>query len=500
MDKILEMEEIKKSFLNVEILHGVDFSLEKGEIRALLGANGAGKSTLMKILCGIYQATSGTIKMEGRPVSISRPGVAKELGIAIVHQELSIIPTLTVLQNFFLGREEHSKGLLDERRMRKEYERICAEFDFNVDPDIQAKKLSVAKQQMVEIMKILSQDAKIIVLDEPTTSLTDDEKKNLFGLIRQLKEKGKTIIYISHILEEIFLLADHATIMRNGTIVGTWDVKGLTIPLISEYMTGSKIEYEQRKSTIQGGKPPILDVRGLSGKHVHDVSFSVMPGEVVGLAGLVGAGRSEIVRALFGADAKSAGEIRIQGEARKIRTPADAIRNGIGLIPEDRKTEGLILKHEIFKNASMIQLAKMKKNHMLSEKKEKEYARNAVKQLSIKLNKVTDPVRNLSGGNQQKVVVSKWMSEDFKVLIFDEPTKGIDIGAKEDIFRIIDEFAKMGMGILFISSDLEEVIRVSDRLLVIRGGRIIEEMANRNVTQKIIMESILRGGRDQEAS
>ncbi|MCI8292292.1 MAG: sugar ABC transporter ATP-binding protein [Hespellia sp.] len=495
MSSVLEMKGIKKSFSNVEVLHGVDFSLEKGEIRALLGANGAGKSTLMKILCGIYSATDGEIHLEGKPVSITQPSTASELGIAIVHQELSIIPTLTVLQNFFLGREELSHGILKEKEMRKQYREICTEFEFDIDPDIQARKLSVAKQQMIEIMKILSLDAKIIVLDEPTTSLTDDEKKNLFGLIRQLKEREKTIIYISHVLEEIFLLADQATIMRNGEMVGTWPVKELTIPLISEYMTGNKIEHGQRGSTVQENMPPVLEVKNLCNQSVHDVTFSVKPGEVLGLAGLMGAGRSEIVRALFGADSKTAGSIQIAGKTVRIRTPRDAIRSGIGLIPEDRKTEGLILKHEIFKNMSMVQLKKLKKHSLLHEKTEKQFAKQAVEKLSIKLNKVTDQVGNLSGGNQQKVVVSKWISEDFKVLIFDEPTKGIDIGAKEDIFQIVDDFAKMGIGIIFISSDLEEVIRVADRMLIIRDGQVIEEMENKDVSQKDIMESILRGGK-----
>lgn len=495
MAKILEMENIRKSFSNVEVLHGIDFSLEPGEIRALLGANGAGKSTLMKILCGVYGATSGIIKVEGNEVNISKPSIANQLGIAIVHQELSIIPTLTVLQNFFLGREVKKRGVLSEGEMRKEYDRIRTEFEFDIDPDIPAKKLSVAKQQMVEIMKILSLDAKIIIMDEPTTSLTNDEKRNLYGLIKQLQARGKTIVYISHILEEIFMLADKATIMRNGEMVGTFLVKELTIPLISEYMTGSKLVSKKRVSSVQNEAKPILEVKNLKNKSIHDVSFVLKPGEVLGFAGLVGAGRSEIVRALFGVDAKETGEIKIQGREVKVKTPGDAIRNGIGLIPEDRKTEGLILKHEIYKNASMIQLDSLMKNHLLNEKKEKTFAENAVERLTIKVNKVTDKVEKLSGGNQQKVVVSKWISDEFKVLIFDEPTKGIDISAKEDIFKIIDDFARMGMGIIFISSDLEEVLRVSDRLLVIRDGEIIEEMLNQDITQKNIMESILRGKR-----
>lgn len=491
MEKLLEMKHIGKSFYNVEVLHGVDFSLEQGEVRALLGANGAGKSTLMKILCGVHHATCGTVMLEGKEVQIKNPMVAREFGIAMVHQELSIVPTLTVLQNFFLGREKKNGILLNEKAMRAEYKQICEDFGFEIDPDIQAKNLSIAKQQMVEIMKILSQDAKIIIMDEPTTSLTNEEKKNLYGLIKQLQKKKKTIIYISHILEEIFLLADNATIMRNGDIVGNFPVSELTIDSISEYMTGEKIVAKRAKSYRKERMEPILQVEGMQNKAIHDITFDIKPGEVLGLAGLVGAGRSEIVRALFGCDEKHGGTIKIEGQKVTIKSPQDAIRNGIGLIPENRKTEGLILKHAIFKNASMVQLKRLKKGPWLYEKNEKDYMQRAVKKLSIKLNKVTDAVGGLSGGNQQKVVVSKWLSQDFKVLIFDEPTKGIDVGAKEDIFRIIEEFASAGMGIIFISSDLEEVLRVSDRLLIVRGGRIIDEMENDNVTEKEIMQSIL---------
>ncbi len=478
----------------MSVLNGIDFEVDEGEIRALLGANGAGKSTLMKILCGVYHATEGEIHVGGEKVEIKNPLQAAEKGIAIVHQELSMIPTLTILENFFLGKETHKNGILDKKQMRKEYFEVCEKLDFHIDPDIKTRDVSVARQQMVEIMKCIHANARIIVFDEPTTSLTDDEKKTLFQVILKLKEQKKTIIYISHILEEIFLLADTVSIMRNGDMVGTFPKEELTIPLISEHMSGKKyVEGRRLTSYCRSGEKPVLEVEHLSAKNgTKDVSFTVKPGEVVGLAGLVGAGRSEIVRCIFGADRKSSGTIKVNGEEVKISHPKEAIKAGIGLIPEDRKREGVILKQEIYKNATLVQLNKMKKNGVLNTGVEKEYASGAVERLSIKISSLTAPVLKLSGGNQQKVVVSKWLDESMKVLIFDEPTKGIDVGAKEDIFKTVEEFAEKGVGILFISSDLNEVIRASDRILVIRGGEILKDMKNENVTQKDIMETILQ--------
>ncbi|MCP1102706.1 ribose transport system ATP-binding protein [Aequitasia blattaphilus] len=493
MEKLLEMQGINKSFSGVEVLRNIDFFLETGEVRALLGANGAGKSTLMKILCGVYTKTSGKIIMEGKEVQIDRPQDGKNLGIGIVHQELSIIPTLSVIENFFLGREIKKGQLLDQKRMRKIFFESCEEFGFSIEPDIKAGSLSVAKQQMVEIMKILSQDARIIIMDEPTTSLTRDEKKNLFNIIIDLKKKGKTIVYISHILEEVFQLSDYATIMRNGEIVGTYKTESLNVASISEHMSGAKYVGKQRTHSYkQDDKTAIMKVESLKRNGiVNNVSFEVLPGEVVGFAGLVGAGRTEIVKAIYGGDRKDAGKIFVKGREVKIRSPKDAIANGIGLIPEDRKGEGLILKQEIYKNAALVQLKRFRKFKLLNEKNEKVYAQESVENLSIKVNSVKDAVVKLSGGNQQKVVIAKWLSQNFDVLIFDEPTKGIDIGAKEDIFRVIEEMAKEGKGIIFISSDLDEVIRVSDRICVIRDGKIIKEMENDNVEQKDIMNAIL---------
>lgn len=494
MGNMLEMKQITKEFSGVSVLNGVDFNVEEGEIRALLGANGAGKSTLMKILCGVYHATSGEVWIDGTKREIRNPIEASAQGIAIVHQELSMIPTLSILENFFLGKEIRKHGILQKAKMREEYFQVCDELDFHIDPDMKTRDVSVAKQQMVEIMKCIHANAKIIVFDEPTTSLTDDEKKTLFQVILKLKEQKKTIIYISHILEEIFLLADTVSIMRNGDMVGTFPKAEMSIPIISEHMSGKKyVEGQRLHSYCQQDAEPIFTVSHLSAKNgTKDVSFSIKPGEVIGLAGLVGAGRSEIVRSIFGADSKSAGTIAVSGREVKISHPAHAIAAGIGLIPEDRKKEGVILKHEIYKNATLVQLKKMRSMGMLQTRKEKDFTNQAVSRLSIKIPSLAAPVMKLSGGNQQKVVVSKWLDEHMKVLIFDEPTKGIDVGAKEDIFRTVEDFAKMGMGIIFISSDLNEVIRTSDRILVVRDGKILKDVENKDITQKDIMEIILQ--------
>lgn len=494
MGQMLEMRQIFKDFSGVSVLNGIDFNVNEGEIRALLGANGAGKSTLMKILCGVYHATSGDILIQGKKEEIKNPLQAAEKGIAIVHQELSMIPTLTILQNFFLGKESAKRGLLQDKKMREEYAKVCDELDFHIDPDIKTRDVSVAKQQMVEIMKCIHANAKIIIFDEPTTSLTDDEKKTLFQVILKLKEQGKTIIYISHILEEIFMLADTVSIMRNGDMVGTFPKDELTIPLISEHMSGKKYVAGQRlKSYCQKESDSVFKVEGLSGRNgTNDVSFEIKPGEVIGLAGLVGAGRSEIVRCIFGADRRTSGRFYVEGKEVHIRHPKDAIKAGIGLIPEDRKREGVILKQEIYKNATLIQLGRMLRRGVLNFGKEKEYTNDAIGKLSIKVASINSPIAKLSGGNQQKVVVSKWLDDKMKVLIFDEPTKGIDVGAKEDIFKTIEDFAGKGMAIIFISSDLNEVIRASDRILVVRNGSILKDLDNTNLTQKDIMETILQ--------
>lgn len=495
METILEMKDIYKSFGQVKVLEGINFSLQKGEVRALLGANGAGKSTLIKIVGGVHAQTSGEMMLRGEAVHFKNNHESKQHGISIIYQELSLVPTLTVVENMFLGRESVGFGdFLDKKAMYREYEQICSDFEFQIDPDCIVGKLSIAKQQMVEIMKAVSCNADIIIMDEPTTSLTNNEKDGLFKIINKLQKLNKSIIYISHILEEIFQVCDSASVMRNGVLIGSYDIKELTKAKITELMTGntdSGIKDKKDYSYADYQAVPALEVRGLSrGAVVKNVSFKVHRGEVVGIAGLVGSKRTEIVNLIYGVDKMDKGEILVSGNRVNVRNPKQAIASKIGYIPEDRKNLGLILDQEIYKNATAVQLGKFRDHGLLNRKKEIEFAEYGVSELGIKISCVGQKIKELSGGNQQKVVVSKWLKQDMDLIIYDEPTKGIDIAAKEDIFHTVQDFSKQGIGVIFISSDLEEVLRVSDRVLVVREGEIVGEMKNEEITVQDIMNKI----------
>lgn len=494
MNQILEMKHIYKDFGAVKVLNDIDFSLGKGEVRALLGANGAGKSTLIKILGGVHAPTKGEIYLRGDKINFKDSYHSKQSGISVIYQELSLVPTLTVMDNIFLGREMVSGVFLKKEEMKKEYEDICRRFSFDIPANAIVSKLSIAKQQMVEIMKAVSCDTEIIIMDEPTTSLTNNEKASLYGMIAKLKALGKSIIYISHILDEIFLNCDSASIMRNGIMVGSYDVKDLTKEKITQLMTGidsSNIAGKKQTFHADYTSEPVLEVRNLGrGNVVKDVSFKVHKGEVVGFAGLVGSKRTEIINLIYGVDHCDRGEILRNGTVVKIRSPKQAIHHKIGFIPEDRKHLGLILGQEIYKNSTAVQIDKFKTSGFLNIAKEIEFAEFAEKKLGIKISNVKQKVKELSGGNQQKVVVSKWLNQDMDLIIYDEPTKGIDIAAKEDIFYTIEEFSGQGIGVIFISSDLEEVIRVADRVLVVRDGTIVSELNNDNLTVQEIMDKI----------
>ncbi|SJV32939.1 sugar ABC transporter ATP-binding protein [Clostridioides difficile] len=495
MSKILEMQQIYKSFGKVDVLKGINFELEKGEVRALLGANGAGKSTLIKILGGVHSQTKGKVILTGNEIMFKNPHHSKENGISIIYQELSLIPTLTVLENIFLGREILKGSVfLNKKDMLEEYMKICEDFDFNIDSHIVVSNLSVANQQMVEIMKAVSCNSEIIIMDEPTTSLTNNEKDGLFKIISRLKSKGKTIVYISHILEEVFKVCDSASIMKNGIMIGTYDVEDLTKLKITQLMTGNdnhKLIEKKDYTFAKYEEPPVLEVKNISWSNkIKNVSFKVYRGEVVGLAGLVGSRRTEIINLIFGIDNKDSGDIFINGKKVDITSPKVAIKNKIGLIPEDRKNLGLILEQAIYTNSSSVQIDKFKKFLFIDRNKEIEFSKKGVKELGIKVSDVKQEVKELSGGNQQKVVVSKWLEKDLDLIIYDEPTKGIDIAAKEDIFNTIKEFSSKGIGVIFISSDLEEVIRVSDRILVTREGSIVDDLKNENIQVQDIMNSI----------
>ncbi len=494
MKRILEMKHIYKDFGSVKVLNDIDFSLEKGEVRALLGANGAGKSTLIKIVGGVHAPSKGDIYLRGDKINFKDSYHSKQSGISVIYQELSLVPTLSVIDNIFLGREVTSGVFLKKEEMRKEYEDICRRFSFDIPANAIVSKLSIARQQMVEIMKAVSCDTEIIIMDEPTTSLTNNEKASLFGIIAKLKEVGKSIIYISHILDEIFINCGSASIMRNGIMVGSYDVKDLTKEKITQLMTGidsSNIAGKKQTFHADYTSEPVLEVRNLGrGNVVKDVSFKVHKGEVVGIAGLVGSKRTEIINLIYGVDHCDRGEILRNGTVVKIRSPKQAIHHKIGFIPEDRKHLGLILGQEIYKNSTAVQVGKFKTSGFLNKGKEIEFAEFAVKKLGIKISNVKQKVKNLSGGNQQKVVVSKWLNQDMDLIIYDEPTKGIDIAAKEDIFRTVEEFSGQGIGVIFISSDLEEVIRVADRVLVVRDGTVVSELNNDKLTVQEIMDEI----------
>lgn len=499
MKQILEMKGIYKSFGSVSVLEGVDFSLEKGEIRALLGANGAGKSTLIKIIGGAHKETKGEIYLRGEKTTFADAQDSREKGISIIYQELSLVPTLTVLENMFLGREIVGAGrLLNKREMLRKYKEICDDFEFAIDPDVVVSQLSIANQQMVEIMKAVSCNADIIVMDEPTTSLTDNEKEGMFKIIGRLKEMQKSIIYITHILDEVFRICDTASMMRNGKIVGSYDIQDLTKAKIAELMTGvseNELGKNHRERQIDYQAAPVLEVKNLCrGNKIKNISFKVHKGEVIGLAGLVGSMRTETANLIFGVDKLESGQIYMNGDAVTIQSPAQAISHKIGYIPEDRKNLGLILEQEIYKNAVAVQLSRFKKYCFLDEKAQMEFTQYGIKHLSVKNNSIHQKIKELSGGNQQKIVVSKWLQKDMDLLIYDEPTKGIDIAAKEDIFKTIDEFSANGTGIIFISSDLEEVIRVADKIIVMRDGSVVCEMENQDITVQDIMDKIFDVG------
>lgn len=502
MDQFFEMQDICKSFSGVEVLHHINFSLIKGEVHALLGSNGAGKSTLIKIISGVHKASSGNIILDGERLSLSDPREAQQYGISLVPQEFCLVPTLTALQNVFLGRETTKGILLDEKTMRSEYERICADFGFDIPADELAENLTAAQMQMIEIMKALSVDAGIIIMDEPTTSLTNNEKIKLFEIINRLKSSGTTIIYISHILSEIFQFCDRATILKNGELVGTWPVSELDFGSICRYMSGIESGGGKREaSNCRYNESSILEVKGLSrAGAVNNVSFTVHPGEVVGFAGLVGSGRTELVRLIFGADKKDRGSILINSKEVKIFSPADAVKNGIGFVSEDRKHEGLVLNMPIYQNMTLAKLRELFRLKLLKKDTEIEYARSATNDLSIKLSDMLSPVETLSGGNQQKVVLAKWMLDELKILILDEPTKGIDIGAKEDVFKAIEILTEKGIGIIFISSDFEDVFRISDRVIIVDNGSVVKEVENKNMTEAGVLDAILTSREKQKGA
>jgi ribose transport system ATP-binding protein len=485
LEEILKISNLSKSFGKVEVLKNLSFGIDKGEVHAILGANGAGKSTLMKIIGGVQKQTTGKLYYKGEETIFNSPGEAQKKGINIIYQELSLIPTMTAVENLFLGREiTKNNHLVNKKKMLSEFNELCKKLKFDIDPKEKVKNLSISKQQMIEIMKVIHQSADIIIMDEPTTSLSENEKLSLFKIIKMLKEEGKTILYISHMLEEIFITCDRISILKDGIYEGTYKVKDMTKDKIISLMIGErKKDANLKKRKYKSNKEKVLELKSVNkGSILKDINLVLNQGEILGIAGLVGAGRTELAEVIYGKEKFDSGEVFVNDQKISVKSPEAAIKKGIGLIPEDRKNLGLIQKHSVTKNATLIQLDKVISGLFIKKKKEKNYINRAVKEMSIKVSDANAKVSNLSGGNQQKVVVSKWMDMDLKVLIFDEPTKGIDVGAKEDIFKIIDDFSGKGMSIIFISSDLEEVERVSDRVVIMKEGRIVKELQEDEIT------------------
>ncbi len=488
-ETILRMERIDKSFTGVHALKGVDFDLQKGEVHALMGENGAGKSTLMKILTGIYSKDSGTITYEGREVEFKNPKEAQDAGIAIVHQELNMMNHLTVAQNIFIGREAMSGKLINDKKMNEDARALFERLNIEIDPAEMMGNLTVGKQQMCEIAKAISREVKLIVFDEPTAALTDAEIEELFKIIRDLREKGLGIIYISHRMDEIKVITDRVTVMRDGEYVGTLITKDCTKEDIINMMVGRVIyEEPKQKSMVAADAPVVLSVRHLNaGKMVKDVSFDLRRGEILGFAGLMGAGRTETARAIFGADPVESGEIYMNGKKVEIKCPQDAVAAGIGYLSEDRKRYGIILDKTITENSTMATMEEYQKGLFIDKKKERHVTEQYAAKLKTKAPTVETAVGNLSGGNQQKVVIAKWLVRDCDVLIFDEPTRGIDVGAKSEIYHLMNELAGQGKSIIMISSELPEVLRMSDRIMVMCEGRVTGEIPIEEASQENIM-------------
>lgn len=485
---IVSMKNVCKSFPGVKALDNANFELRSGEVMALLGENGAGKSTLMKILSGVYTRDSGELEIFGKSYGDLTPKQAEEVGVAIIHQELNLCTHLTVAENIFLGREIHGKFALDNAKMEAEAQKILDDLKIDIDPRQVVGDLAVSKQQMVEIAKALSINAQILVMDEPTSALTSKEIDDLFRIITKLKSEGKGIVYISHRLEELQHIVDRVTIMRDGQYILTSDFKDLTMDEIITNMVGREIKEKFPRVECEKGKV-IFEVKNLNaGRMVRDVSFSVNEGEIVGFAGLMGAGRTETTRAIFGVDEKTSGQIFVDGQEVKINCPMDAIKNGVVLAPEDRKKDGLCTQLSIRDNITLPNLDIVcNKAGVVDSKKEKEMCDKAIDNLKIKTPNIDILAGNLSGGNQQKVVVGKWLARNSRVVIFDEPTRGIDVGAKVEIYHLMNELKKQGIAVMFVSSEMPEVMGIADRIIVMCDGRITGEVMAKDTTQNEIL-------------
>lgn len=485
---LLEMRGISKSFPGVLALKRVSLSVNSGEVLALVGENGAGKSTLMKILSGVHAMDEGDIFIDGRKAEIKDPLSSQLMGISIIYQELNLLGNMNIAENIFIGREPKGKVFIDKQAMHREARRLLDEVGLNLDTRIKVRALSTAQKQMVEVAKALSFRAKLIIMDEPTSSLTETETGTLFQIIRSLREKNVAVVFISHRMNEIFDISDEIAVMRDGEMVGRLATKETDANEVISYMVGRELKDIFAKQPAEIADV-VLEVKNLSTRSLlEDISFHVRQGEILGFAGLVGAGRSEVMRAIFGIDKKETGEIFLRGEKVDIRTTVDALKYGIGYVPEDRKEQGLILRMTVKKNVSLPSLRAIADRWFLNKKKESALASEYIDALRIKTPSDEQRVVNLSGGNQQKVVIAKWMAISPDVLILDEPTRGIDVGAKKEIHMLMSELAKKGVAIIMISSELPEILGMSDRIIVMHKGRIKGELSGGDASQQAIMK------------
>ena len=489
-ETILTMQGIQKHFSGVHALKGVNFELKAGEVHALMGENGAGKSTLIKVLCGIHKRDDGTIEYFGKEVSFNNIAESQAAGISVVHQELNMMNHLTVAQNMFIGREPKKGVIIDDKKMIAEAKAMFEKIGVKIDPTINLGELTVGKQQMVEIAKAISRDCKLLVLDEPTAALTQPEVEELFKIMRELKEKGIGMIYISHRMDEINRISDRVTVMRDGEYVDTVNTADVTKDDIVRMMVGRVVMGDKKeKSNVPADAPVVLEVKNLNaGREVKNVSFNLRKGEILGFAGLMGAGRTEVARALYGADAKQTGEIFLNGKKVKINTPEQAVKNGICYLSEDRKRYGLMLQKSVTENSIIASVDNFIRLGWINDKKGAKASAEYNEKLRTKTPSMEQLLKNLSGGNQQKVIIARWLMKNSDIFIFDEPTRGIDVGAKSEIYTLIEDLVAEGKSVIVISSELAEVQRLSDRVIVMCEGRITGELDIADATQEEIMK------------
>lgn len=494
---LLRVEKIHKRYPGVHAVDGVTADFTEGTVHALLGENGAGKSTLVKVISGVTQKDAGSLRWDGEAVEIHSPRAASEIGIRVIHQELSVIRQLTALENVFLGIEPLRFGTIDQEAMKRSFEQICEFMGYRIDPERRCKDLSLADQKLLEVMKALARKARLLIMDEPTDSMGEVEKKLLFEVIRRLREQGVCLIYITHFLEEVFEIADQAIVLRDGKLMGIRPVSDLNMGELVRLMIGDvdllRGSY-RRTSGVGAVTEPLIEASAVSLEGWLDgASFSVHPGEVVGITGLLGAGKSELLNAVFGAIRADSIRLKVNGEDVTVRTPLDGVRHGIALVPEDRKNRGLILKHDTNSNITITQLRPLLGPFgAISLRREKEAVDRLVKQLRIKIPDRSAPVRNLSGGNQQKVVLAKWLHADRSVVLMDEPTRGIDVGSKAEIYAIIQTLAEEGRGVVIASAEPGEIAAHCDRIYVLRLGRVVAEYEH-GVSEGELMHAMLTG-------